>query len=371
MTTSSLRIALVSPYGMARFGGVRSHILGLGEALQSFGHTVEVVAPGADGQLGTLPVIGCGRARTHEFGGTQFDVAWASSRALRLVCARDYDVLHLHTPWSPAMPLQLATRFRGVRVATFHDVAGEMTPAWARALMPVASALIRRSLLHATIAVSPAVSAHLGRGTHHVIPNGVAPPHDKTLRLTAARFSPTAPVLYVGRLEPRKDVATLLQALSLLGAAAPPLLVAGEGPSRAALEALRDTLHLARVHFLGEVSEQEKWTLMRESQCVVAPSRSGESFGIVLLEAMVAGVLPIAADNPGYRGVLASGGESLQFAAGDAAALAARLQRVQHDAMWRTDMQEWAARRWPLFQWASIATRVLETYRLAMARAAA
>jgi len=356
---------------MARFGGVRSHILGLGEALQSFGHTVEVVAPGADGQLGTLAVIGCGRARTHEFGGTHFDVAWASSQALRLVCARDYDVLHLHTPWSPAMPLQLAARFRGARVATFHDVAGEMTPAWARALMPVASALIRRSLLHATIAVSPAVSAHLGHGTHDVIPNGIAAPPATTVRSTDALVQATAPVVYVGRLEPRKDVAALLRAMALLGAAAPPLLVAGEGPCRPALERLRDTLQLTQVRFLGAVSEQEKWTLMRQSRCLVAPSRSGESFGIVLLEAMVAGVLPIAADNPGYRDVLARGGESLLFAAGDAAALAARLQRVQQDITWREEMQAWAAERWPHYQWTSIALRVLETYRLAMARAAA
>ena len=159
--------------------------------------------------------------------------------------------------------------------------------------------------------------------------------------------------------------------MALLGAVAPPLLVAGVGPCREALEALRDTLNLTKARFLGEVSEHEKWSLMRESCCVVAPSRSGESFGIVLLEAMVAGVLPIAADNPGYRDVLARGGESLLFPAGDAAALAARLHRVQHDATWREPMQEWAARRWPPFQWASIATRVLGTYRLAMARAAA
>jgi phosphatidylinositol alpha-mannosyltransferase len=382
---TTLRIALVSPYGLDRFGGVRSHLLGLGEALCARGHWVEVVAPGPDGTLGTLPVVGCGAPRAVQFGGTHFDVVWASARARRRVYDRGYDLLHLHTPWNPALPLQLAAGFRGARVATFHDVAGEATPRWARALMPMASAVIRRLAVHATIAVAPEVSAYLGAGTHTVIANGITPPadwsddHDRWPSAALPEVRPeagpdAAPFVYVGRLEPRKDVATLLRAMALLQQrhgphAPPPVVIAGDGPSRPALEQLRDALGLHHVHFVGAVSDAHKWALLRSARCLIAPSRSGESFGIVLLEAMAAGTVPIAADNPGYRHVLHDGGTSLLFAAGDHAALASQLARVLDAPTWYDGMRAWCAQRWPYFQWERIAERVEAVYAQALVAA--
>ena len=361
----ALRIAQVSPYGLDRFGGVRSHIIGLGEALRERGHVVEVIAPGGDGQLGSLPVIGCGRAHPFGFGGTQIDIVWATSDAVRRVLDRGFDVLHLHTPWNPVLPLQLAARFRGARVGTFHDVAGTATPAWARALMPAASALLRFSVLDATIAVSPPVSAYLGRDTHEVIPNGI----DARTAWDAVQPVPgPAAVLYLGRLEPRKDVDTLLRAMALLGAEAPPLWIAGEGPLRARLEARCRELGVRSVQFLGAVCEEDKWVRLQQAGCIVAPSRAGESFGIILLEAMVAGTIPIAADNPGYRHVLGGGGESLLFPPGDEKTLAARIRRATGDAAWSQEMQTWGTQRWPAFSWRSVAERVEATYRRAMER---
>lgn len=371
--TDVFRIAQVSPYGLDRYGGVRSHILGLGEALAVRGHRVEVVAPGADGMLGSLPVIGCGEARAIHFGGTHFDLTWASAQSLNRVAAREYDIVHLHTPWTPAMPLQLATRFRGrgfvgARVGTFHDVASATTPRLARVLMPFASALIRRNVLHATIAVSPSVSAYLGKGTHDLIPNGVSLP--VSLHTAASAVGPP-PIVYVGRLEPRKDIATLLRAFALLGDERPPLWIVGDGPSRPELEQLRDDLALTSVTFSGAVSEHEKWTRLQQAACLVAPSRAGESFGIVLLEAMISGTLPIAADNPGYRDVLGAGGESLLYPPGDAEALAARIRRAVHDRPWQQAMSQWCSERVTAFTWTEIATRVESTYLRALARARA
>jgi phosphatidylinositol alpha-mannosyltransferase len=178
-------------------------------------------------------------------------------------------------------------------------------------------------------------------------------------------------VLYVGRLEPRKDAETLLRAVALLAPPAPRVCILGDGPSRLRLEALSASLHLESVQFLGAVSEQQKWAYLRRASCVVAPSRSGESFGIVLLEAMAAGSLPLAADNPGYRGVLANGGESLLFPVGDAAALAQRIGRALNDAAWRDEMGRWAQQHWPQYGWPAVASRVVETYRRALVRAAA
>ncbi|MDQ8168851.1 MAG: glycosyltransferase family 4 protein [Gemmatimonadota bacterium] len=367
-----LRIAQVSPYGLTRFGGVRSHIQGLGEALVARGHTVTVLAPGADGALGTLPVVGCGAVRPVHFSGTRFDVAWAPWARCRAVLAPGFDVLHLHTLWNPAVPLQLAAHFRGTRVATFHDVPGLDTPRWATMLMPPAAALLRHLLLHATIGVSPAVSAYLGAGTHHVIPNGVgdAPVHDtQTVHGTA---SSVAPVLYLGRLDARKDVGTLLDAMAgvatQLGDATPPLVIAGDGPLRPTLEAHAARVGLTRVTFLGDVPDAQKWQLLATARCVVAPSRAGESFGIVLLEAMRAGTLPLAADNPGYRHVLDGDGRALCFPAGRADALAALVVRALTDTAWRGAMQRWAAKRWPRFAWSQVAAEVERVYHDALHR---
>ncbi len=364
MMPDTLRIAQVSPYGLDRFGGVRSHIRGLGEALQARGHFVTVLAPGADGILGSLPVVGCGRARAMNFSGSHFDVAWASAADRKRIGAQTFDVMHVHAPWSPALPMQLAWNFRGARVGTFHDVAGRDTPTWARLLMPLGSAIIRRLALDATIAVSPLVSEYLGRGTHELIPNGVERRAVMPSRAPHARTT----LLYVGRLEPRKDVETLLRAMALLGPDAPPLLIIGEGPSRVALEDMQRSLELGHVRFVGAISDAEKWAHMRDATCLIAPSSGGESFGIVLLEAMTIGMLPIAADNPGYRHVLGDGGASLRFPPGDAAALASIVQRAVDDCNWRDAMQLWAQERCADFAWAGIAAQVEATYRRALQR---
>lgn len=376
---ASLRIAQVCPYDLSRFGGVRSHILGLGEALVARGHQVTVLAPGDDGVsiplLGALPVRRCGRVRPFDFSGTRIDLAWASGTERRQALAPGFDVLHLHTPWNPAVPLQLALAYRGVRVATFHDVPGEATPWWARALMPVGATLLRTLLLDATIGVSPTVSAYLGTNTHVLIPNGIGEPAGSvsTDAVGVPAYASTedaaqdvAPIVYLGRLEARKDVGTLLEAMarltSELGDSAPPLVIAGDGPLRGPLEMQARRLGLSRVAFPGAIGDAEKWALLSTAQCVVAPSRSGESFGIVLLEAMRAGSIPVAADNPGYRHVLAEEGASLLFAAGDVAALTRQLLRVTRDATWREAMRRWGMQRWPRFAWSRVAEDVERVY---------
>jgi phosphatidylinositol alpha-mannosyltransferase len=368
-----LSVALVSPYGLDRFGGVRSHIQGLGEALVDLGHTVNVIAPGDDGTLGSLGVTGCGRTRMVRFGGTHFDVAWASRAAIRRALAGQPEVVHLHTPWNPALPLQVAASFRGPRVATFHDVAGEKTPAWARAAMPMASMLIRRAFLDETIAVSPSVAAYLGSGTHTLIPNGVtvppahaAHPHEYAVGGTSRPL-----LVFVGRLEPRKGLASLLRALALVHEPRPDVAILGDGPLREEMEALAHALGLARVTFCGALNEHSKWEYLRRATCLVAPSLYGESFGIVLLEAMAAGCIPIAADNVGYHDVLEGGGESLLYPPGNEKALAARIARALNDRAWHGAMRQWASQRWPAVMWSTLAERVVTTYRSAILRAAA
>jgi phosphatidylinositol alpha-mannosyltransferase len=354
-----MKIALVCPYDLARPGGVRSHIVGLGEALARRGHAVEVIAPSTAPTLGSLPVVSCGSAQHARFGGTQIDVTWAQWRRVAEVCRRGYDVMHFHTIWNPLMPFQLAARFRGAKVATFHDVPGPDTPRWASMMMSPMSEGIRRVALRRVIAVSPAVSRYLLPGLHEIIPNGIAVP--ASLPPDGERRA----VLYLGRLEPRKDVATLVSAVAQLRDDPPPLWIAGDGPLRSDLERHARALGVG-AQFFGEVTESEKWSLLRRARLVVAPSTGGESFGIVLLEAMAAGAPPIGADNPGYHDLLTERGGDLLFPVGDAATLAARIRELTvNDARLR-NLRQWGETYWRQFDWARLATRVERVYEAAL-----
>ena len=355
-----MRVALVCPYDLARPGGVRSHIVGLGHALVTRGHTVEIIAPSPVTTLEGLPVVSCGTSRDFPFGGTHIDFTWAPWSRVREVSRRGYDVIHFHTIWNPLMPFQLATLHRGPKVATFHDVPSPATPKLASGAMPIGSEIVRNVFVDEVIAVSPVVSAYLKNGTHEIIPNGIAVP--QPLPAEGKR----EPILYLGRLEPRKGVATLVDALALLGADAPPVRIAGDGLSRRELEGQVKERGLRDVLFLGEVSEARKWELLRDASLLVAPSHGGESFGIVLLEAMAAGAVPIAANNPGYRLVLAERADDLLFPPGDAGALAARIRDLLSSETRRKDLRAWGERHWRQFAWATLAGRVEQVYERAI-----
>lgn len=354
-----MRVALVCPYDLARPGGVRSHIAGLGHALVARGHQVEVIAPSAVQTLEGLPVISCGASRDFPFGGTHIDFTWAPWRRVLDVSRRGYDVVHFHTIWNPLMPFQLASVYRGPKVATFHDVPSPSTPAIAAGAMPVGARFIRTVFVDEAIAVSPVVSRYLGRD-HEVIPNGVDVPDP--LPPEGARGS----VLYLGRLEPRKGVGTLIDAIARLGDDAPPVRIAGDGLSRQDLEREVKVRGLRNVSFLGEVSEARKWELLRDASVLVAPSVGGESFGIVLLEAMAAGAVPVAADNPGYRHVLGERANDLLFPVGDAARLAGRIREFLCDEKRRRELQRWGAAHQQQFHWGSLAGRVEKVYERAI-----
>lgn len=354
-----MHIALVCPYDLRRPGGVRTHIAGLGAALIRRGHRVEVIAPSDVGSLGELPIVSCGRARHFAFSGTQIDLTWASWRTVRAVASRGYDVMHFHTIWNPLMPFQLAARFRGPKVATFHDVPGPDTPGWASALMSPASEIIRRLALRRVIAVSPAVSRYLSADRHEIIPNGVSVP---PLPPEGEREA----VMYLGRLEPRKGVHTLLEAAALLGDSGPPIWIAGDGYLRDSLERFAASRGLSNVSFLGEVTEREKWELLRRAALFVAPSLGGESFGIVLLEAMAAGAPPIGADNDGYLDVLSEREDDLIVPAGDAEALARRISELMAAPARRSELAGWGASHWRRFEWDALAPRVERVYQAAM-----
>ncbi|MFG1634616.1 glycosyltransferase family 4 protein [Pseudonocardia alni] len=364
-----MRIGIVCPYSLDVAGGVQRHVLDLAAALRTLGHTVEVLAP----TTGTAPefVTPAGRAVGVPYNGSVARVAFGPltrHRTRRWLAAHDFDVLHVHEPTTPSVSALALLDARGPVVATFHT-STERSRALA-AFGPVARPLLER--VTARIAVSATARRvqveHLG-GDATEIPNGV----------DLARFAhgpaldlpPAVRVGYVGRFdEPRKGMPVLLAALRRVVADRPDvrLLVVGRGDGDRLRRAAGPGL-AGRIDLLGPVDEATKAAALRSVAVFCAPHRGGESFGMVLTEAMAAGAPVLAADLESFRAVLDDGRAGALFPPGDAAALAAALTRLLDDGTARARLAAAGRDRARRYDWPVVASDVLRVYRAAIAGA--
>jgi phosphatidylinositol alpha-mannosyltransferase len=361
---------MVCPYDLSVPGGVQAQVSGLAEALQRTGASVTVISPSSVVSVGTdagYELVGIGRSVSIAANGSKAPVApgpLAMSRTVRALRRLAPDVVHVHEPLAPGS--SLAALIAGPRpmVATFHRSGSDVLyRSEGLALRPVA----RR--LDAAVAVSEAARTTavrvLGLRADHVeiIPNGVDLRRFVTLRSSRPPSDPT--VLFVGRHEERKGLVVLLEAFERLrkdgnsrGASRlPRLLVVGEGPETTAL---RQRFGGGSIEWLGAVDDAEKARLLGTADVFVAPSIRGESFGVVLLEAMAAGAPVIASDLPGYR--LAAGRAARLVPVGDAPALAEALAAVLGDAGERERLVGLAGERVTGFALDSIAERYRRLY---------
>lgn len=333
-----MRIVQVCPYDPDRHGGVQRNMHALAAAFAGRGHQTLIVAPGAPGDPRD-GVWRLGAMRSIRFAGTRFEVTWAPEHelegTLHLLRAWQPDVVHFHTPWDPLMPWQLFRRLDMPRVATFHDTPPPgLTGAMLRSLFKGLSRYLL-ARLDGAIAVSAAPMAHLRPGASGVRPVVLPPVTDLSPFFDIEKVGTERPsVLFLGRLEPRKGVQVLLEAANLMATGAVPLpdglprprfVVAGDGDQRGAVLAAQQRLGAGWIDFIPSPSHEMQLDLMREATVAVSPALYGESFGIVLAEALASGTPVIGADNAGYRTVLTGTGASLLVPAGDAAALARRL----------------------------------------------
>lgn len=356
-----LRVALVSPYSWSRPGGVRTHVSGLAEALAAGGHEVEIIGPGA----GDLPggVHGVGRPVPIPDNGS---IAWvalgplAARRTARLVRAGGYDLVHLHEPMVPAVCLSALLAARVPMVATFHKSAPGSR--WYVPFGPLARASLER--VAARIAVSRAARDHVAGACpaeYRIIPNGID--------LATAAVPPGerngTRLLFVGRPERRKGLAVLLAALARL----PPrvtldLVGVGDGRARALCRRLPELAGRVRAH--GVVPEAERLRLLASADLLCAPSLQGESFGLVLVEAMAAGVPVVASDIPGYADVLRTTC-GLLVPPGDERALAAAIAALLGDEGRRRRLGSAGREMARRYDWAVIGDEVAAVYREALA----
>ncbi len=361
-----MKVGIVCPYDWSVPGGVQVHVRDLAVALQRLGHEVSVLSPCDDETDLPSFVVSTGRPVSVSYNGSKAKVAFgpvSTRRVRRWLREGEFDVLHVHEPASPSVSILSCWSARGPIVATWHS-SMERSRALAAMYSLVQTALEKVS---ARIAVSEAARQtlveHMG-GDAVLIPNGV----DCSL-FGDAEPLPGWPgtggsLFFIGRIdEPRKGLQVLLQALPLIAQQHPGvrLLVAGPGD----VEEYRDGLEpdlASRVEFLGLVSEAVKAQAFVSADVYVAPNTGGESFGIVLLEAMASGTPVLASDLEAFRRVTDEGRAGASFRNEDHADLARAAIALLDSAEERARLSRAGLARAREFDWETVARRVLEVY---------
>jgi phosphatidyl-myo-inositol alpha-mannosyltransferase len=320
-----MRIAEVCPYSLTLPGGVQGQVMGLGRVLRDLGHEVRVLGP-CDGPPPEAWVTPLGLSIPTAANGSVAPIAPDPSAALRTIRAlRDegFDVIHLHEPLVPGPTLTTLIVAEAPCVGTFHRSGA--SSAYAR-LRPAVRWAARRLSLRCAVSEAAASTARAALGgDYEILFNGI-----EVDRYGKAEPWPTEgpTICFVGRHEPRKGLAVLLEAMTFL----PPevrLWVGGDGPQTEELRAR--SAGDPRISWLGRIDEEEKASRLRGAQVFCAPSLGGESFGVVLLEAMAAQAAVVATDLTGYRAVARPDVDAVLVPPGDACALGAALGRMLTD----------------------------------------
>jgi phosphatidyl-myo-inositol alpha-mannosyltransferase len=358
-----MRIAVVCPYAWDRVGGVQSHVRALGRTLRSRGHEVQILAPSSmtltHQLVGGEDVKLVGRAVGIPANGSVAPLAFGPLAATGIrVALRDFepDVVHLHEPLIPSLSLLALLNCKVPAVGTFH-AAREESRAYS-ASRPILRRAMRR--LEVRTAVSDAARDLISEyfpGDYALTPNGVE--FDRFADAMPMDLGPGKKILFLGRLERRKGLEVLIRAAAQLRDLDVELIVAGTGPLEKTNKSLAEETGV-RARFLGRVGEEELPRLYRSVDVYCAPGLGGESFGIVLLEALAAGTPVVASDLAGYRAV-ASGAARLT-PPGQSAALAAELRSVLTDAKVAGEMRKQGSRLAAMFDWKRLANGVEAVY---------
>lgn len=371
-----MKIGLVCPYSINEPGGVLEVVLALKTGLERRGHTVRVITPQPRKHDLEPPkdVIFVGTSvdfRTLSFSETTSQVSsTADAEKIDAMLAEEkFDVLHFHEPWMPLLSRQLLQRSDCVNIGTFH---AKVTDAlMSRAILKVVAPYLKSVLkyLHVLTAVSDSGASYAAGMTKRpitLIPNGID--LSKYRELPRPKKNGAQTILFVGRLERRKGVKHLLKAFQVLLQDMPDLrlVIAGDGPDREKLEMLADDLKLHNVSFLGFVSEELKLELLSGADIFCSPAIFGESFGIVLLEAMATNTVTVAGDNSGYQDVMQGlGGISIVNPL-DTDDFARRMKLLLNEQPLRELWQEWAADYVKDFDYPKVVAQYEELYKEAL-----
>ena len=358
-----LRVALVCPYAWDRFGGVQSHVRSLARSLRARGHVVRVLAPAARRpQLRAVRGNGAvivGRAVPIPANGSVAPVAFgpgAGATTRRALRAFRPDVLHLHEPLVPSVSLMALLNTGVPAVGTFHAAAQRSLGYGAS--RPLLDRAVRR--LAVRTAVSEAARALIARyfpGDYVLTPNGVD--CSRFANAEPLDWGPGRKVLFVGRIERRKGLEVLVEAMPALADLGATLVVAGDGPEAIFAKVLARRLRVP-VLWAGPLSNEDLPRAFRSADVYCAPNLGGESFGVVLLEAMAAGAPVVCSRLPAFSAV--AGSAAALVTPGDARDLTRALRRTLSDEGVAAGMREASRARAAAFDWGRLVGGVERVY---------
>ena len=368
MPLSKKRIGIVCPYGWDTPGGVQNHVGDLAEYLIRQGHYVSVLAPAIDEE--NLPdyVTSAGRPISIPYNGAVARVLFgpiAFARVRQWINNGSFDVLHLHEPAIPSISLLACWAAEGPMVGTFHAAAKRQKVTFAVA--PILEPVIEK--LTARIAVSEAARETL---TEHletdaiVVPNGIYADRYRDGSIDQRWTGNT--IGFIGRFEEKR------KGLDILAAALPAVIVrypdvkvfiAGPGDSEAALKEIDPSLH-SRFTFLGRISEEEKANFLASVALYIAPNTGGESFGIILAEALAGGASVVASDIPAFDSLLGHGQYGTLFESENSADLSAKIIDLLGDEGKRRAIAQRGKLYAQEFDWDVVAEKIYDVYEMAM-----
>lgn len=377
-----MKIALVCPYNMIeRAGGVGEVVINLHSYLVRRGHQVKIITPRPTGFKGTVPQDYILLGTSAKFNaGLSTDGTWTfniDSKDIKEVLGREkFDVINFHEPWAPILARQILPLSDAVHVGTFH---ANLTDSVAAKSLVNLFQPYGRSIgdkLDLITAVSPAPAAvFLEKDptnrlvkTIKYIPNGIEVKKYRTKPPMAVKHPAKKTILFIGRLEGRKGVKYLLRAYNELAQRRDDvqLLIAGSGPDEKKLRNFVDEMAIPRVTFLGFISEQDKIHHLHRADVFCSPATHGESFGIVLLEAMAAGCPVVAGDNVGYQSVMKDTGMISLVNPRDMVDFSRRLEIMLFNEDLRKLWLRWARRYVRNFDYRIVVAQYEQAYKEAM-----
>lgn len=368
MIDRKLRIGIVCPYSWDFPGGVQNHIRDLAEFLIVNGHHVEVLAPATESDELPDYVISAGRAVSIPYNGAVARILFgvvANSRVRSWINDGNFDLLHLHEPAIPSLSLLACWAGNGAMVGTFHAAAKYQKAIVA--IGPILEPVIEK--LSARIAVSESarltLTAHLETDAI-VIPNGIYA--DNYRDGTSQQKWQGNTIGFLGRFEEdRKGLPVLLDALPIISRFVPNIrvLIAGPGESDDVLEKVDPQLR-DRIEFLGKISEEDKADFLASISLYIAPNTGGESFGIILAEAMAGGATVVASDIPAFADVLGNGQFGALFESENSESLAKVVIDLLRDQERRKELAAAGATHAQRFDWSQVGEEIFEVYELAM-----
>ena len=373
-----MRIALVCPYNILETsGGVGEVVTHLRSELKKKGHSVKIITPRPNKFRGKVPVDYILMGTSAKFNaGLATDGAWTynldDEEIAEILDKEKFDVINFHEPWAPILARQILPVSDAAHVGTFHAnlIDSVAAKSLVNLFLPYGRGIGDK--LDLVTAVSPApAQVLLDKDPNHrivktmkYIPNGIDLHKFQTRPSSAVKHPTMKTILYIGRLEGRKGVKYLIKAYHELTSRRDDvqLMIAGSGPDEQKLRDYVAEFSVPRVTFLGYISDQDKIHHLHRADTFCSPAHRGESFGVVLLEAMATACPAVAGDNIGYQSVMQETGAISLVNPMDTIDFARRLELMTYDKALRKVWTDWAKKYVKKFDWPLVASQYEAAY---------